>query len=76
MAIHSAAVSIEHAQLVTVPLLDARLGDLERRFDVKLAQLEVKMEGNKSELVRWVFLTMLGNIALSTGAAALLKYFG
>jgi hypothetical protein len=38
-----------HSQLVTVPVLDARLSDL------------------KSELIRWVFLTVMGQFALITG---------
>lgn len=38
-----------HTQPITVPILDARLGDL------------------KSELIRWVFLTILGQFALITG---------
>jgi hypothetical protein len=48
-------VSMNRTQLVTVPILDARL------------------QGLKAELVRWVFLAMLGNVALSTGTAAVLK---
>jgi hypothetical protein len=28
----------------------------------------------KSDVVRWVFLAMLGNVALSTGAAAILNF--
>ena len=48
-------VSMNRTQLVTVPILDARLQEL------------------KTELVRWVFLAMLGNVALSTGTAAVLK---
>jgi hypothetical protein len=52
------------AQLVTVPILDARL-----------AQLETKIERIKAELVRWVFLAMLGNVALNGTAAAVLNAF-
>jgi hypothetical protein len=48
-------VSMNRTQLVTVPILDARLQEL------------------KAELVRWVFLAMLGNVAISTGTAAVLK---
>jgi hypothetical protein len=48
-------VSMNRTQLVTVPILDARL------------------QGLKAELVRWVFLAMLGNVALSAGTAAVLK---
>jgi hypothetical protein len=39
------------------------------------AELETIMERTKAELVRWVFLVMLGNVALSTGATALLNAF-
>jgi len=31
------------------------------------------MEGTKAELVRWVFLVLLGNVALGAGAAAMLE---
>jgi hypothetical protein len=48
-------VSMNLTQLVTVPILDARLQAL------------------KAELVLWVFLAMVGNVALSTGTAAVLK---
>jgi hypothetical protein len=55
-------MAIQSAQLVTVPILDARL-----------ASLEAKVEGVKAELVRWVFLVMLGNVALSAGVTAILN---
>jgi hypothetical protein len=55
-------MAIQSAQLVTVPILDARL-----------ASLEAKVEGVKGELVRWVFLVMLGNVALSAGVTAILN---
>jgi hypothetical protein len=54
--------AMTQAQIVTVPILDARL-----------AQLETKIERNKAELVRWVFLAMLGNVALNAAAAAALN---
>lgn len=54
--------SMMQAQIVTVPILDARL-----------AQLETKIERTKAELVRWVFLVMLGNVALNAAAAAMLN---
>jgi hypothetical protein len=40
-----------------------------------LQQLEIKIERSKAELVRWVFRVMLGNVALSAGATALLNAF-
>jgi len=56
------------AQLVTVPVLDARLQELRH-------ELEVSLEKTKAELVRWVFLTMLGNVALGAVASQLVKAF-
>jgi hypothetical protein len=61
-------VSITLAQLVTVPVLDARLQELKH-------ELEVSLEKTKADLVRWVFLTMLGSAALSAFASQLLKAF-
>jgi hypothetical protein len=61
-------VSITLAQLVTVPVLDARLQELKH-------ELEVSLEKTKADLVRWVFLTMLGNVALGAFASQLLKAF-
>jgi hypothetical protein len=57
-------ISMTQAQIVTTPILDARI-----------AHLEVKLERTKAELIRWVFLVMLGNVALNAVAAALLNAF-
>jgi len=59
-------VAIAGADLVTVSVLDARLGELK-------AELQRQIQEVKAELVRWVFLVMLGNVALSAGATALLN---
>ncbi len=107
--------SMMHAQLVTVPIFDARLqelsaqtrmslmsleaaidrkfgqveckfgeldakidrkwGELDGKIDRRCGELETKMEGIKAELIRWVFLAMLGNVALSAGATAVLNAF-
>jgi hypothetical protein len=111
--------SMMHAQLVTVPILDARLqelraetrvslmsleatidrksGELDAKIDRKFGELdgkidrrcaeldakidrrcgdlETKMEATKAELMRWVLLVMLGNVALSAGATAVLNAF-
>jgi hypothetical protein len=56
--------SMTQAQMVTIPVLDTRV-----------AQLEAKIESVRAELVRWVFVVMLGNVALSAIAAALLNAF-
>ena len=56
--------SMNQAQLVTIPVLDTRV-----------AQLETKIESVKADLIRWVFVVMLGNVALNAIAAALLNAF-
>jgi hypothetical protein len=62
-------VAIAGAGLVTVSVLDARLGDLK----AEIHGLRVHIQEVKAELVRWVFVVMLGNVALSAGATALLN---
>jgi hypothetical protein len=77
-------MALDNAQLVTVPILDARFAAseamTERRFaavDARFIALEAKidvaLEKTKAELVRWVFLVMLGNVALSLAANAVLS---
>jgi len=83
-------VSLVNAQLVTVPILDARLLSLESKFSASIQELrhelksdivrlearfEARLEQTKAELDRWVFLVMLGNVALSAAATALLNAF-
>jgi hypothetical protein len=78
------------AELVTVPVLDARLANLESKLTATIQELrhelksdilrlearfEARLEQTKAELVRWVFLVMLGNVALSAGATAILNAF-
>ena len=48
--------------------LDAKLDAQFAKIDAKLAELEAK-------LVRWVFLVMLGNVALSLAATTVLNAF-
>jgi hypothetical protein len=55
--------------------VDRKLGELESKFDRRFGELETRMERHKAELVRWVFLVMLGNVALSAGATAVLSAF-
>ncbi len=77
-------MAISNSQLVTVPVFDARFvmfeAKMEARFaaiDARFRELEAKFDAKlekcKAELVRWVFLVMLGNVALSAGATALLN---
>ena len=56
--------SMNQAQMVTIPMLD-----------IRVAQLEAKIESVKADLIRWVFVVMLGNVALNAIAAALLNEF-
>lgn len=53
--------------------MDRRLGEMDAKVDRKFAELELNMERIKADLVRWVFLVMLGNVALSAGATAALN---
>jgi tetrahydromethanopterin S-methyltransferase subunit G len=55
--------------------MDLKLGELDAKIDRKWGEFATRMERNKAELVRWVFLVMLGNVALSLGAAAVLNAF-
>jgi len=78
--------SMMSAQFVTVPILDARLHELkaetrialaslEGKIDRRYGELETAIERSKAELVLWVFLAMVGNVALSAGATAVLNAF-
>ncbi len=70
-------MAIGSAQLVTVPILDARLAVVDARLaelETRLkAEFDAKLEKCKAELVQWVFLVMLGNVALSAGVTATLN---
>jgi hypothetical protein len=44
--------------------IEAKLGGI----DTKVAQMETKLAQMEAKLVRWVFLVMLGNVALSLAA--------
>ena len=66
-------MAIAESQLVTIPVLDARFSVLEARIDAKFSASDTKMQAIKAELVRWVFLVMLGNVALTAGITAILN---
>ena len=57
--------------------VDARFIALETKIDARFAASEAKMDAalqkTKAELVRWVFLVMLGNVALSVAANAVVN---
>jgi hypothetical protein len=52
---------------------DRRFGELDAKIDRRYGELETAMERIKAELIRWVFLVMLGNVALTAGATAVLN---
>jgi len=58
---------------------DTKLAGLESRFDTKFAALDAKLNTKLAELeaklVRWVFLVMVGNVALSLAANTLMNAF-
>jgi len=91
-------VAIAGAGLVTVSVLDARLGELKAEIQTQMQELKSQLQAEiqgvrdqvqgvreqiqevkakiqevKAELVRWVFVVMLGNVAISVGATALLN---
>jgi hypothetical protein len=77
-------VALSNAQLVTVPVLDTRFASLDSRItaleakmDVRFreseAHVDARIEKCKADLIKWVFLVMLGNVALSAGATAVLN---
>ena len=86
-------LAMTQAQVVTVPILDARLhgvsaelrvleGKLEastreHKADMQRlgAELNAKLAEMEAKLVRWVFLVMLGNVALSLAANTVLNAF-
>jgi hypothetical protein len=67
-----------NSQFVTVSVLDSRLQEMRAdiRADIREleAKMDVKLEKLKAELVRWVFLVMLGSVAISLSASAITSY--
>jgi transposase len=55
--------------------MDRILGQLDGKIDRRYGELETAIERSKAGLVRWVFLAMLGNVALSAGATVVLNAF-
>jgi hypothetical protein len=83
-------MALQNAKLVTVDVLDARFLAFEGRMDGRFAASNAEMkagfasleakwsaahEKTKAEVVRWVFLVMLGNVALSLAANVLVNAF-
>jgi hypothetical protein len=57
--------------------VDSRFSALETKWDARFLAFEAKMDAalqkTKAELVRWVFLALIGNVALSVAANSLLN---
>lgn len=81
-------LAVTQAPFVTVPIFEARLAELraelradlrvafvelDKKIEVTKAELKKEIEATKAELVRWVLLVMLGNVALTTGATAVVN---
>ena len=91
-------MAINNAQLVTIPILDARFAASEAKMDARFVAVDARfgavdvrfasvdaqfitleakilaaLEKTKAELVRWVFVVMLGNVALSMAASAIMN---
>ena len=52
---------------------EARFAAIEGRLDALEAKMNAALEKTKAELVRWVFLVMLGNVALSVATNAVVN---
>ena len=53
--------------------LDAKLNAQSAKMDTQFAKMETKLAEMEAKLVRWVFLVMLGNVALSLAATTVLN---
>jgi|HubBroStandDraft_2_1064218.scaffolds.fasta_scaffold231180_2 hypothetical protein len=53
--------------------LDVRFAAVDARFVALEARMNAALQKTKAELVRWVFLVMLGNVALSVAANAVVN---
>lgn len=77
-AVDARFVALETRMDARFALVDARFATLEMKMDMRFREAEAKTDANiqkcKAELVRWVFLVMLGNVALTTGATAVLNF--
>jgi hypothetical protein len=49
--------------------------ELDAKMDTQFAKMETKLAQTEARLVRWVFLVMLGNVALSLAATTVLNAF-
>ena len=52
-----------------------QIAELETKIEAKLGAMETKLAALEARLVRWVFLVMLGNVALSLAANTVVSAF-
>lgn len=50
--------------------IEVAKSELEKKIEVTGSALEKTIEASKADLVRWVFLVMLGNVAIAAGTTA------
>jgi len=55
--------------------VDSQFARVDGRFNELESKMNAALEKTKAELVRWVFLVMLGNVAVSVAANAVLNAF-
>jgi hypothetical protein len=53
--------------------LDAKMNVQSAKMDARFAKMDTKLAEMEAKLVRWVFLVMLGNVALSLAATTVLN---
>lgn len=53
--------------------LSSELGEMRLEMEKMRTELRTDLERVRADLVRWVFLTMLGSVALSASASTALK---
>jgi hypothetical protein len=70
VALMSLEAKLDHRFGELESKVDRTFGELDAKIDRRCGELEIAMERIKAELIRWVFLVMLGNVALTAGAAA------
>jgi polyisoprenoid-binding protein YceI len=57
--------------------MNARFAEVDAKFaelNVRFAEIDAKIEKRTADLMRWVLLVMLSNVALSAGASAVLNF--
>lgn len=53
--------------------MDMLFARMDAKIDARLAQMDAKIAQAEARLVRWVFLVMLGNVALSLAATTVVN---